>query len=94
MLPHDMVAAMSADDERDQEWLDADLGAEEMHGLIHYPPAVGVARMEKRLRLLRGRLATLHPNAVGTESEVALIRDIKASELRLAEFRTQLEGLN
>lgn len=73
---------------------DAEMDEEASGVTIYRSPAEGVKAMESRIARLLKRLDQIHPNAVGSEAEIELIRDIRTAKARLAEFKIQLEGRN
>ena len=80
----------------DEEKLEADILAEECSGKpVNYDStAKAIAALEKRLAYLRQRHETLHPKAKDTDSELALIKEIRAAETQLSSYREQLKSRN
>lgn len=73
---------------------DAEMDAEASGKAIYRSPIEGVKAMEARIARLEKRLNQIHPDAVGSDAEIALIRDIRTSKTRLGEFQMQLKGQN
>lgn len=80
----------------DEEKLEADLLAEDFTGkpINHGSTAKAIAALEKRLAYLRQRHETMQPKAKDTDSELALIKEIRAAETQLAAYRQQQESRN
>jgi hypothetical protein len=82
----------------DDEWVDAEMLAEEMTGkVIAKSPQTGIADMEKRLRVLNQRREMVLQHA-DSESKSKRLRELERqiadAQARIKEYRTQLEGRN
>ena len=75
------------------EWHEADLANDAEGGSLakHATNAEAIAAQQSHLEYLQRELKAIHPDAVGTEGEFALIREIAQVKQRLAAYQ-KLEG--